>query len=129
MKKYLLVAVTLMVILVSVSWVMMPPKNSSEISTGSGTELSIPDDLMVVFKNSCMTCHSSEGKGMAKSIIDFSKWDSYKPEKQTKKAEAICNVVTKGSMPPKGYIESNPGAALSQEQKDMICKWGKPADK
>ncbi len=83
----------------------------------------IPDNLKVVFKNSCMACHSDNGGGMAKANLNFSNWDTYSPDKQLKKATGICKVVSKGTMPPKSFVKSHPEAALSDEQKALICKW------
>jgi cytochrome c5 len=78
-----------------------------------------------VFKNSCMGCHATGGKGMAMAKLNFSEWDSYSAEKQAKKAEAICNVITKGSMPPKSFRQSHPEAIPTDAQKELICKWSK----
>lgn len=116
MKKFrllLLFAVTLVI----VSAFVLPVENP------------IPDNLKIVFKNSCMTCHSDNGGGMAKANLNFSKWDTYTPEKQVKKAVEICKVVSKGSMPPKSFIKSHPEAVLSDEQKALICKWGESLKK
>jgi hypothetical protein len=85
----------------------------------------IPDDVMAVLKNSCMACHGQDGKKMAMSMVNFSAWDNYSADKQAKKASAVCNVVTKGTMPPKNYREANPGAVLTDAQKELICKWSK----
>lgn len=83
----------------------------------------IPDDLKIVFKNSCMACHSTDGSGMAKANVNFSIWDTYSSDKQVKKASAICNVVSKESMPPKSFRKSHPEVIPTAEQKEAICKW------
>jgi hypothetical protein len=62
---------------------------------------------------------------MAMAKLNFSEWDSYSAEKQAKKAEAICNVITKGSMPPKSFRQSHPEAIPTDAQKELICKWSK----
>jgi len=85
----------------------------------------IPTNLKVVFKNACMDCHSSGGSMLAKSALDFSKWDQYKTDKQAKKAADICKEVSTNSMPPKSFINSNPKANLTVSQKDTICNWSK----
>lgn len=110
-KSYLFLAVTFVLLMVIASFKSPAPTNP------------IPDDLGVIFKNSCMACHSNEGGMIARSKVNFSVWNTYDVEKQSKKAIAICNVVTKGSMPTKSFIKSNPGAALTNEQKALICKW------
>jgi len=108
-KSFLLLLVAITLVIVSGS--VLP------------ADKSIPDNLKVVFKNSCMACHSDNGGGMAKAKLNFSKWDTYSPEKQIKKAVAICTVISKGSMPPKSFIKSHPEAVLSDEQKTDVRKW------
>ena len=76
-----------------------------------------------IVEKSCMDCHADGGNGMAEGRVNFSKWDNYKPEKQADKAQAICKVITKGSMPPKGYLKTHPDAVPSQASINAICKW------
>ena len=83
----------------------------------------IPNNLNTVFKNSCMSCHAAGGSGIAMSMLNFSKWDSYDPKKQAKKAAAICDEITTEAMPPKSFVKTHPEAALTASQKDSICKW------
>jgi len=83
----------------------------------------IPENLQLVFKNSCMICHASGGKGMAMSKLNFSNWDKYDSAKQAEKATAICNILSKGKMPPKSYIKAHPDAIPTASQIDEICKW------
>jgi len=118
MKKYYLFSGLLVLMIICTSMVLSNDKNSS-------SPVPLPDDVKAVVKNSCMACHGEGGKKMAMSIVNFSAWDNYSAEKQAKKASAVCNVITKGSMPPKGYLSSNPGAALTDAQKELICKWSK----
>ena len=112
MKKiYLFLAVTIMFLIVTAS--VLPTASTNQI----------PDDLKVVFKNSCMACHATGGSMMAMAKVNFSNWESYDTDKQAKKADAICKMVSKGAMPPKSFIKSNPGAVLTELQKNNICKW------
>ena len=86
---------------------------------------SIPNEVNVVLNNSCMACHGTAGGAMALSMLDLSKWDQYKPEKQANKATAICKTVTSGTMPPKPYLKAHPEATLTADQIELICKWSK----
>lgn len=106
-------------LLTCASWVLIGSGKSTPVSSA------MPDNVKAVLKNSCMACHGTDGKKMAMSMVNFSEWDNYSPEKQAKKASAVCNVITKGSMPPKGYRSANPGAVLTDAQKEMICTWSK----
>jgi hypothetical protein len=123
-KAMLFLGITLMLSVLSSSELSLSKTTDSHNVTLI-TSVSIPDDLNVVFKNSCMACHSTGGKMMAMSKLNFSDWNNYTPDKQANKATAICKVITKGAMPPQSFLDKNPQAVLTASQKDMICKWSK----
>jgi hypothetical protein len=83
----------------------------------------IPDDVLMIAKKSCINCHAEPGKTMALSHVNLSKWDSYTAEKQAAKATAMCNMITKGKMPPKEFKQKNPGFVLSKDEIKTICDW------
>lgn len=83
----------------------------------------IPDKFLTIFKSSCKDCHASGGKKLAMSKLNFSGWDSYSPEKQAKKARAICNMLTNEKMPPQSYRKMHPASIPSSLQIDEICEW------
>ena len=89
----------------------------------SGKALNIPDPVYKIFEKSCMTCHSEGGKKIAMSHLNFSKWDKYNSEKQASKAKDICEMVTKGKMPPKAFRESKPDLIPTADQLKNICQW------
>jgi cytochrome c5 len=121
-KMYLFLAVTF-VLLVFASAALSPAKPADKKSQTPVASSSIPEELNTIFENSCMGCHATGGKSMAMAKVNFSDWDKYSPEKQAKKAAAICKMLTKGAMPPKSFRESHPDAVPTAAQKDMICKW------
>ncbi len=84
---------------------------------------SIPAAVHQILVNSCLACHGEGGKGLAVSKVKMDKWDEYSPEKQAQKAEDMCNMVTKGKMPTKGFLKDHPDAALTPEQIAVICEW------
>jgi len=83
--------------------------------------LTIPADLNKIFTTSCMKCHGDGG--MARSAVDFSKWEQYTADVKAKKAKAIFDVVSKGIMPPKGFLNANPQAVILKDQVELIRKW------
>lgn len=83
----------------------------------------MPDSIMHFFKKTCMDCHSDGGSGMASSIINFSKWDEYTPEKQSSKANKICNVLSEDRMPPTSWRKANPNSVPTKKDADIICNW------
>jgi hypothetical protein len=96
-------------------------------SAGPGTDL--PDSVMMVFQKACMDCHADDGSSMARSKVNFSKWNTYDAEKQVKKANAICKELTKGDMPPKKWRANNPDDVPTQTEIDKICLWAKGLQK
>jgi hypothetical protein len=83
----------------------------------------IPDDVLVIAKKSCLNCHAEPGKKMALSHVNLSKWDSYTAEKQATKATAMCNMTTKGKMPPKEFKKKYPDFILTKDEIKTICDW------
>lgn len=83
----------------------------------------IPENVMKVLQKSCSACHMEPGMKMAMGPLNLSGWDKYAPEKQAAKAKAICNVVTKGKMPPKGYKNNNPDKVPTADDVKIICNW------
>lgn len=83
----------------------------------------IPDDVLMIAKKSCVKCHAEPGKTMALSHVNLSKWDSYSAEKQAAKAADMCNMITKGKMPPKEFRKKNPDFTMTQDEIKIICDW------
>jgi cytochrome c5 len=128
MKKFYLFLTATVLLIVTVL-VTMPEMANSQTDTKSGAGAPLPEDVNTIFKNSCMGCHAEGGKGMAMSRVNFSKWNEYKPEKQASKAKDICKVLTKGSMPPKGFKTSHPELVPTEAQVKIICDWSATLNK
>ncbi len=130
MKKFQSLLLATFVIALVASITFMPSKaNSSGPLKKALPSASMPDSVHKIFEKSCMDCHATGGNGMAEGRVNFSKWDTYKPEKQADKAKAICKVMTKGSMPPKGFCKSHPDAVPTQAGINVICKWAESLNK
>jgi hypothetical protein len=83
----------------------------------------IPDSLKKIFNASCASCHSDEGKIMARSKLNFSQWDEYSKNEMVIKSKAICEQVTEGSMPPASVRKSKPETIPTDAQIKYICNW------
>jgi mono/diheme cytochrome c family protein len=83
----------------------------------------IPADVMKVFDKSCAACHKDPGMKFAQGPFNISTFDTYSPEKQASKAQAVCNIVTKGKMPPKKYRANNPAAVPTKDDTKILCDW------
>lgn len=87
-------------------------------------DLGFPEEVMTVLERSCFDCHTSEsGNVKAKTKLNFSKWEELKVTKKVGELDGIKEVVSKGDMPPKKYVEKYPEKALSAEEKKMISDW------
>jgi cytochrome c553 len=90
---------------------------------------SVPPEVHKIMVNSCLACHGEGGKAIALSKVKMSEWSAYSPEKQASKSEDMCNMVTKGKMPTKGFLKDHPEAALTAEQIATICNWSAELNK
>jgi len=83
----------------------------------------ISDNVMKIAKKSCVNCHTEPGNHMALAHLNLSNWDKYSPEKQADKAKAMCNMVSKGKMPPKHFTDKHPDGVPSKDEIKTICDW------
>ena len=90
MKKLLSLLFATFVIALVASIIFLPSKAKGSGPLKRSVPIaSIPDSIHKIFEKSCMDCHADDGNAMAKGRVNFSNWDSYKPEKQADKAKAI----------------------------------------
>jgi mono/diheme cytochrome c family protein len=122
-KRILVLPVAVFSLIIGALIFQVPAAFGQAPSKAAAKGILIPDDLKVVFTNSCMPCHSDKGKEMAKIMLNFSKWNNYSWRTQVQKSRAICRMISKNEMPPAPFRESSPELALTKEQKDNICKW------
>jgi hypothetical protein len=130
MKRIALFTLISLGVLIAVVLVMNPREAFSSkkpMPAGPGTELS--DSVQKFVQKACMDCHADDGSSMARGKVNFSKWNTYDAEKQSKKANAICKELTKGDMPPKKWRANNPNDVPTQAEVDMICRWAKSLQK
>jgi uncharacterized membrane protein len=119
MKKLNYLVIAISVIAIAAITLVGPMKATSQKTTVQSANV-IPDNVSVILKKSCTSCHNEGGNGMAASAWSYSSWDKYTPEKQAKKANAICKAITKGTMPPSSVGKDR---IPTDEQRDVICKW------
>ena len=83
----------------------------------------IPDNVVMIAKKSCINCHAEPGKKIALMHVNLSKWDTYTAEKQADRAKDMCNMISKGKMPPKEFKKDNPGFVITADEIKTICDW------
>lgn len=121
MKKIYLISLGLLLVLAVAARVVIAPGYS--ITKGQTVQTAIPDDVSAIFQKSCYSCHAEGGSKIAMSKVNFTGWDQYSPEKQAKKAAAVCKMIAKDKMPPKKFVKSNPDKVLNAEEKKVVCTW------
>jgi hypothetical protein len=121
MKKIATLVIALAAILLYTAFVINPV--SRKTSQNVDVQKPIPADAMKFLEKSCMNCHSDQGNKMEMSVLNISEWEKYAPEKQAAKAKAMCNMVSKGKMPPKGFRKNNPDAVPTPEDSKLLCDW------
>jgi hypothetical protein len=109
--------------------------------------INVPANVENILKRSCYDCHSNQtrwpwysavapvswfvisdvSRGRAK--MNFSEWGKYSKDKQSIKLDNICYMINDGKMPLKQYLYIHKDAALSQEQKNILCTWSKEESK
>ena len=90
----------------------------------------LPDEVDKIVTASCKSCHSSDGKLMAKAKLNFTEWAKYSPEKQKERAAKMYSELLKGAMPPKAARAKSPDLIPTKDQIEVIKKWSEsfPAD-
>jgi hypothetical protein len=118
MKKIIKITAVITSVLVFAAMAVVPVSAQSSKKTTSDKK-PLPPEVMTIAQKSCAKCHIDGGIGGLK----FTEWDSYTVQKQTAKSKAICNAVSGKIMPPKRFLENNPGAAPTDADIKIICDW------
>ena len=115
--SFAVVAVLFMTFLAS------PQKSFGQDKVRPAIMTTMPDNISGILKNSCVMCHSSQSNGKAKIFMNLSNWDSMSKKKQAKEGKAISKQISKGNMPPAGFLEKRPQAKLTADQIASIATW------
>jgi len=145
LKKILKIALIVLVVAFIVGQVVRPnftnpPVNESETLWAS---TAVPDDVHQVLVRSCGDCHSNETRypwyakitpsnwylanhiAEGRREVNFSVWNTYKPEKKVRKLGEMCEQVEKAAMPLPSYLWIHRDAALSDGDRTLLCTWAK----
>jgi hypothetical protein len=93
-----------------------------EQKKGDGSQ-PIPDNVIKVIDKTCIKCHGETGNFRARARLNLSKWDDFSPEKQAKKADAMCNMMSKEKMPPKKYLDNHQSDIPTKHEINKVCDW------
>lgn len=104
-------------------FLLFPVNSYAQKKTQQETLAAFPESISGIFNNSCIACHSDQSNSKAKIFMNLSEWDKLNPKKQLKTAKKINKKVSKGKMPPSGFLEKHPSAALTTIQIESIASW------
>ncbi|WP_186755892.1 heme-binding domain-containing protein [Echinicola salinicaeni] len=86
----------------------------------------MPKKIKAIVDQKCYGCHNANAKSKkAKAKLD---WDILESKKKSEQVEAkgkIYEVLAKGDMPPKRYLEHKPEGQLSEDELALLMKWSK----
>ena len=143
MKKVAkITAIVIAVIFVGMQFVRIDRSNPPVVVENSiGSAVEVPADIQQIMARSCNDCHSNRTVyPWYTNIAPVSWWlrnhiddgrrhfnadefATYNLKKQSKKLEEVCDQVRSGEMPLPSYLIIHTDSALSESDKDALCKW------
>jgi len=117
-----------------------PSVNSTETLWAS---TDVPEDVHQVLLRSCSDCHSNETRypwyskitpsnwflanhiAEGRREMNFSVWNTYKPDRKIRKLGELCEQVEHGAMPLPSYLWIHRNAVLSDNERTLLCNWAK----
>lgn len=114
-------------------FIQMNISKNAEIESESNLleEYQFPKKVKTVIDKSCYGCHSVDGKSDdAKDALRWDKMHEYDKAKLVSVLDDIIEVVEKGEMPPKKFLENKPEAKPTEKEYKTLAKWAdKEAEK
>ena len=147
MKKTWIIIIGIFIFLFIVIQFFPPRKNDKLLNPQDDIvfALEIPTAVKKKIVDACYDCHSDktvypfynniapvswimanhirEGK----AHLNFSEWANYDRKKQMKLLSDICDEVTAGDMPLKGYVFMHSKAVINEKELKDICDWTEQA--
>ena len=143
MKKTFKIGLYVLIILFLLIQIYCPERTrTDEITKDHLTKvMNVPDNVQSILKHSCYNCHSEQTEWPwysnvapvswlvisdvtgARAKMNFSQFGKYAKDKQAIKLSRICDRITDKDMPPTKYTMIHTDAVLSQEDRDILCKW------
>lgn len=84
----------------------------------------LPENVKAVVDKKCYGCHNANSKNeKGKAKLDWDALAALKKSKRVGTMDKIAEVLEKGAMPPKRFVESKPEAALTDEEMATLKAW------
>lgn len=147
MRKSWIIALSIIVVLIIAIQFFQPEKNMSKENLKGEIvfQMEIPKNVKKKIVNACYDCHSNTthypfygkiapvswmlGRHIreGKARLNFSEWAGYDRRQQLKLLTEICEVITEGEMPMKGYVFMHSRARFNERDIADVCAWAEQA--
>jgi mono/diheme cytochrome c family protein len=86
----------------------------------------LPEQVKSIIDQSCFECHNADSENeKAREALDFKTIDDLGRVRKITTLKDIAEVVEKGEMPPKKFLEKFPEKKLTEEQAKILADWSK----
>lgn len=100
--------------------------NTSYKNAPETSEKELPEHVKSIIDQSCFQCHNADSQNeKAREALDFKSLDGLSKVKKITTLNEIAEVVEKGEMPPKKFLEKFPDKKLSDDQTKALTEWSK----
>lgn len=97
---------------------------SEPVAENSAMAADLPAEVKAVVDQKCYGCHNVNSKNeKGKAKLDWDALSKLKKSKQKATMGKISEVLEKGEMPPKKFLDSKPEAALSESDLATLVAW------
>jgi mono/diheme cytochrome c family protein len=97
---------------------------SALTSSSTAPAADLPAEVKAVVDKKCYGCHNANSKNeKGKAKLDWDVLAKQKKSKRTGTMGKISEVLEKGEMPPKKFLENKPEAALSEAELATLVAW------
>jgi len=122
MKKLFLIPFVAIIGLLFLQGKSVTSSESATITDAMHAEL--PANVKAVVDQKCYGCHNANSKNeKGKAKLDWDAVDKMKKSKRMAAMGKIAEVLEKGEMPPKKFLENKPEAALSEAELATLVEW------
>jgi mono/diheme cytochrome c family protein len=97
---------------------------SEPVADNSAMAADLPAEVKTVVDQKCYGCHNANSKNeKGKAKLDWDALSKLKKSKQKATMGKISEVLEKGEMPPKKFLDNKPEAALSESDLATLVAW------
>lgn len=100
------------------------PESEPETITHTMMASNMPADVKAIVETKCYGCHNVNSKNKkGKAKLDWDAFEAAKKSKQLAAKGKINEVLVKGDMPPKKFLENKPEGKLTEAELATLMAW------